>query len=242
MTRFAAIQYKPPKGDPARARQDLVRLGDEAGQQGADIIVCPEMATTGYIWENAEQIAPHAEEARGETYGALSEVSRKHGAWLVCGYPELWEGRLYNAAMVIRPDGALACSYRKILLYDADYAWSAAGIDRQCIPTGEGGLCPAICMDLNDDRLIRFLWERQPRIVAFCTNWIEENIDVLTYWRLRLMGWKGWFVAANTWGMDGETEFSGSSMILSPGGFVAAEAPRTGDTVILAESAELAPE
>jgi predicted amidohydrolase len=237
MTRFAAIQYKPPKGNPSQARADLARLAGEAGGQGADIIVCPEMATAGYIWDSPEAVLPHAETARGETYEALSAVAAEFSAWVVCGYPELADGRLYNSAMVIRPDGGLQCSYKKILLYDADHTWCSPGLQREFIPTDSGGICPAICMDLNDDRLIRFLWETQPGTVAFCTNWIEENIDVLTYWRLRLLGWKGWFVAANTWGLDGDTEFSGSSMILAPGGLVAAEAPRTGDAVILAESA-----
>ncbi len=78
-SRFAAVQYRPPKGEPDAARADLVRLVDEAGRQGAEFIVCPEMATTGYVWSDPGEIRPHCEPARGPTLEALAQKSAKAG-------------------------------------------------------------------------------------------------------------------------------------------------------------------
>jgi predicted amidohydrolase len=244
--RVAAIQFRPPKGRPHAARLALRVLLDEAGQRGADVIVCPEMATTGYVWSSPSELGPHSERAHGETFRMLSEVARQHEAWVVCGFPELFvhperksrSGRsvatLYNSALVVSPLGELVTCYRKILLYEADETWASPGWRRSVVPTRHGDVVPGICMDLNDPRFTRFLTEQQPRMVAFCTNWIEEGADVHEYWRDRLMGFGGAFVAANTWGLDGEVQFCGRSVIFGPNQEVLAEAPAEGDHVLVA--------
>lgn len=233
--KLAAVQYRPPKGEPELARPALAALVDEAGQQGAKLIVCPEMATTGYVWDSEAEIAPHAEPARGPTLAALAPVAAKHGAMVVCGFAEQAEEGLYNAALVIGPDGALLSCYRKVLLYEADKTWSRAGQQRVALRTRLGLVAPAICMDLNDDGLVMMLHRLGVEILAFCTNWVEEGLDVHAYWRQRLRGWRGWLVAADTWGRDRGTLFAGRSVILGPGGVALAELGREGDGVIVAE-------
>ncbi|MEC7984730.1 MAG: carbon-nitrogen hydrolase family protein, partial [Myxococcota bacterium] len=109
MSKFAAIQYKPPKGQPQIAIVELSTLIKEACEAGAKIIVCPEMATTGYIWDSPEQILPHAETADGPLFQCLSSLSNQYGVWIVCGYAEREGQELYNSALVLRPDGTLAC-------------------------------------------------------------------------------------------------------------------------------------
>ena len=47
--KLAAVQYRPPKARPARARADLVRLAGAAVDAGAGLVVLPEMATCGYV-------------------------------------------------------------------------------------------------------------------------------------------------------------------------------------------------
>ena len=124
---LAAIQYKPPKGQTQVARSQLAELVMDAANNGADIIVCPEMAISGYIWNTIEEIWPHTEESSGETYRCLSAIAKQYGVWVVCGIAEREGKNLYNSALVISSSGELICCYRKILLYEADYAWAQAG-------------------------------------------------------------------------------------------------------------------
>lgn len=234
--KLAAVQYRPPKGQVPIARAALVDRVAEAARNGAGLIVCPEMATSGYVWDNAAELTPHAEPADGPTARALGEVARAHGAWVVCGFPELAPDGLFNAALVIGPSGRLVCTYRKILLYEADLPWSRAGWQRIVIRTRFGAMSPAICMDLNDPRLTHFLERTDPAVVAFCTNWVDSGEDMLPYWRERLGFWRGWFVAADTWGEDRGVLFYGRSAILAPDGRAAALGPVAGDDILYAEA------
>lgn len=248
--KLAAIQYRPPKGRPDEARADIVRLVDEACGAGAELVVLPEMATSGYVWSSPDEVLPHAEVRRGPTFRALSERARRHGAWLVCGLPERFHppgvrgpsggpvARLYNSALVISSDGALATCYRKVLLFEADETWANPGWRRPVCPTPMGRLAPGICMDINDPRFIRHLFEARVQVLAFCTNWVEEGADVHPYWCGRLAGWQGWAVAANTYGEDRGVGFSGRSAVIAPGGRVVAQAGATGDAVIFVDTEE----
>jgi predicted amidohydrolase len=155
--------------------------------------------------------------------------------WIVCGYPERDGGRLYNAALVIGPDGALVGSYRKILLFDVDKCWAHPGRERLVVETDFGPVMPGICMDINDPRFVESLHLNAPQVLAFCTNWVNEGDDPLDYWRMRLAFWRGWFVAANSWGEDGDIGFTGLSTILGPDGQVRARAPATGDALLLSD-------
>jgi predicted amidohydrolase len=246
--KLAAVQYRPPKGRVEEARADLVRLLDEAGNQGADLVVFPEMATSGYVWSNPAEVAPHAEDPRGPTFRALAAGARRHGAWVVCGFPERFvhpnsrraDGRVgvsfFNSAWVITPTGELATCYRKVLLFEADTSWANPGWRRPVCRTEFGRVAPGICMDLNDPGFVRHLTDAEAEVVAFCTNWVDEGVDVLPYWRERLAGWSGWFVAANTWGTDRAIRFSGRSAILAPGGRAVVLAEREGDAVLMVDT------
>lgn len=235
--KLAAVQYRPPKGRPDVARDRLAAWVAEAGARGAELIVCPEMATTGYVWPDAAALAPHAEAADGPTFQALSAVARRYRAWVVCGYPERAPEGLYNAALVIGPDGGLVVSYRKVLLYEADHTWAIPGQRRVLVSApGLGRISPSICMDLNDPGHTWHLALHRPEVVAFCTNWIDEGQDILPYWRERLGPWRGWFVAADTWGVEEGVRFYGRSTILSPAGEPVLMAEAEGDALLLVDT------
>jgi predicted amidohydrolase len=231
----SAIQYAPPKGDPAQARGDLQSMTEEAARNGARLIVLPEMATSGYVWESTDEILPHAERADGLTFSMLAKTAKYFQSWIICGYPENDDGILYNSAMIIDDSGKLAANYRKCLLFDADKSWASPGDTRVSINTSFGVMTPGICMDLNDDGFIDYLEQVKPAFIPFCTNWIEEGLDVHWYWNARLEGISGVLIAANRWGTDGNIEFCGRSVIMRPGSEPLVQAPGTGDTILYAE-------
>lgn len=241
--KLAAVQFKPDKADSAAALAALAALVEQAAAGGAQLVVCPEMATTGYLFRDAAAVRPRAELATGPGFQRLAEVARRYGCHIVCGYAERSEesDALYNSARIIGPDGELLYNYRKRLLFPADMTWAQAG-DRPypLVQTRLGPLTAGICMDLNDDRFTAFLRRTQARVIAFCTNWVDESLDVRPYWRYRLAGVRSYFVAANTYGWESEsghapTQFCGASAILDPDGRTLARAAPTGDAVLFAD-------
>lgn len=237
--RLAAVQFRPPKGDPVAAREALGELVHHAGQQGAALIVLPEMATCGYVWADEQAVLPHCERPRGPTFQALAPLAREHGAWIVVGLPEQGPDGLYNSALVIDHHGELVDVYRKVLLFETDRSWARPGQRRPVYDTPFGRMTPGICMDLNDDGFALHLLRERPDVVAFCTNWVEQGEDILPYWVCRMAGWRGWFVAADSWGTDAHITFYGRSAILAPGGHAVAMAAAEGDGVLVVEAEAL---
>lgn len=233
--RVAAIQYRPPKNDPTLARAELRALFEQALREGARVVVAPEMATSGYVWKDEDEIRPLAEEADGPTRAMLSDLAERHGATLVAGFVERCGDALFNAAHVVS-SGREPVVYRKRLLFELDMVWAAAGDRYVTVETPLGRATPAICMDLNDDRFVAYIERERPDAVLFCANWLDQGLDIVPYWRARLGRWRGWFVAANTWGAERGIQFRGHSTILAPDGSVAAQASARGDAVIIIDA------
>jgi predicted amidohydrolase len=232
----AAVQYRPPKGEPDKARKEISDLVSDACAGGARIVVLPEMATTGYIWHDRSKLFPLAEPAHGPLLETLSPIAAKNHAWIICGFPEKGENdTMFNSALVVSPGGKLSACYRKVLLFDADLSWAHPGTERIIIDSDIGRIVPGICMDLNDDGFIAHTIAQLHAIVPFCTNWLEEGIDVHAYWKLRLNEFNGIFIAANSWGFDGATEFCGHSAIFGPGMELLASAGYRGNEIIFAD-------
>ncbi|TNF32144.1 MAG: carbon-nitrogen hydrolase family protein [Deltaproteobacteria bacterium] len=236
--KVAAVQYKPRKGHKPAALEALAAHAHAAGARGAELIVLPEMAATGYVFASRAELDPVAEEARGETLAALAPVAREHGAWIVAGFPERAADKRFNSALVIDPTGALAFVYRKTLLYELDETWCDPGDSGyRAFDADFGRFTLGICMDLNDDRFTAWCAGSGARIIAFPTNWVDEDHRVWGYWAWRIDGTGAALVAANTWGREGTARFRGESAIID-GRVLHAAAPRQGDGVIVADLKE----
>lgn len=231
--RVAAVQFKPVRG---RKREALARLRTLAGQAGraAELVVLPEMAATGYLFPRPELARAVAEPAVGPTFRALAPVAVERRCWIVAGFAEDAGERLYNSAMVLDPDGALAFVYRKTLLFPPDAWWCLPGDSGyRAFETEAGRFGVGICMDLNDEAFTAWCRSAVLDAVAFPTNWVEEGVDVWPYWQARLAGTGAALVAANSYGSEGPLSFTGRSAIVTEGE-VLASAPSAGDAVIAA--------
>lgn len=238
----AAVQFKGDRTDLDGRRRALAQWIWGLGP-GRDLVVCPELAVSGYVFRDVEDARTVAESADGPTFQALSPVARALRTWIVCGFVEQARDRLFNSALVLDPAGDLRFTYRKTLLYDADRTWATAGDSGYAtFDTAAGDFAVGICMDLNDPEFVSWLRSVRPRALAFPTNWIDEGEDVWPYWAWRMQGNGAALVAANTWGLEGDLQFSGRSAVLQPrdaegegaNWWVLAEADDEGDAIIRA--------
>ena len=237
--RVAAIQYKAIRGDLLASLSGLVAHAQQAAVE-SDLLVLPEMAVTGYAFEDEGAAREVAEPPEGPTYEALAQVAREHGCWIVSGFPEDAGAHLYNSAHVIDPRGELVFVYRKTLLYEADLPWASPGDSGwRTFDTSAGDFAVGICMDLNDDGFIAWLTKRRPRALAFPTNWIDQEQTPWDYWAWRMIDTGAAIIAANSYGPDGALKLRGESAIID-GTTLLAAAPPTGDGVLRAELLERA--
>lgn len=236
--RVGLVQFRARKGDLSGSRAELAGLA-AAAAPGADLVVLPEMAATGYVFPDAAAVRAVAEAPDGPTAAALAPVCRAHRCWMVAGFPELAGDRLYNSALVLDPEGELVFVYRKTLLYEADLPWATPGDSGyRAFDASFGRFGVGICMDLNDDGFVEWVAQAGLDVVAFPTNWVQEpaadpSFTTWSYWAWRMAGQRAALVAANTWGTDGPITFTGTSAVLQRGRILAS-LPARGDGVVRA--------
>jgi predicted amidohydrolase len=84
----------------------------------ADLLVLPELCTTGYLFENRDELASYAESIPGGPSAIrLSELARENACTLVAGMAEAHDGQIFNSSVLIARTGAICGCYRKIHLF-----------------------------------------------------------------------------------------------------------------------------
>ncbi|MEH1013982.1 nitrilase-related carbon-nitrogen hydrolase [Micromonospora sp. CPCC 206060] len=113
--KIATIHFAPTEGDVAGNRAKLVDLATEAAQNGAKIIVLPEMATSGYSFFSRSEIATVAETVPGPSTQALGQIADQYDAYIAFGMPQYvpQQNLYFNVAVLLNPLGKVAGVYRK---------------------------------------------------------------------------------------------------------------------------------
>ena len=143
----------------------------------------PECAIPGYMFDSAEEALPYAEEIPGPTTEAFERECARLGVHAICGLLERDGDTLYNAAILVGPDGLIG-SYRKTHL-------PFLGVDRFVTPGDElkvfdtalGRIGLIICYDLRFPEVTRTLALHGADIVALPTNFpmaAKLQSDVIT--------------------------------------------------------------
>jgi len=157
--RIAVDQWRPVTGGVAEGLARLERAAMRAAGDGADILVLPEMALTGYNI-GAEAVRAAALREAGAIEAALSVIARRNRIGLVAGYPRPdGAGGCLNSARFVGPDGATLARYAKTHLYGSvDRKQFVAG--RALSPVvalGGWRFALAICYDIEFPEVARSL-------------------------------------------------------------------------------------
>lgn len=125
----AFVQTRPSFGERA-ANLDralsLARDGARAAERPPDVLVFPELFSTGYLFRDRDETRSFAEPADGGTVAALATLAAELGAWVAGGFAERDGNRVYNSAALVGPRGETRF-YRKIHLFDRERETFDAG-------------------------------------------------------------------------------------------------------------------
>lgn len=155
MVRAALYQGPAQPGSIASNLNAIGRAARSAAAAGADILVTPELSSTGY--NVGQRMIEFAQPSTGETCRRVCEMARGYGIAIVCGYPESDAGAVYNSTMVVGADGHSLAHYRKTHLY-GDYERSvfAPGQDLVTQFDFKGVRCGVItCYDVEFPETVR---------------------------------------------------------------------------------------
>ncbi len=172
--RIAVAQYEPRVGDLDDNRAQAVRWTRAAAAEGADLVVLPELASSGYTFASEAEAAAAAEDPDGgPTVAALVEVAAETGIHVVAGLDERDGDRRHNSAVLLGPLGRLA-TYRKLHLFYDEQSWFTPGASLPVVDLPFGRVGMVICYDLWFPEAVRALALAGADIVAVPTNWVAS--------------------------------------------------------------------
>jgi NAD+ synthase (glutamine-hydrolysing) len=236
--RIALAQMNTIVGDLDGNRERIVRRLEEAREAGADLVLFPELAVTGYPPEDL-LLRPGFLRAAARTLDDIA--SQTSGITALVGTPHL-DRDLYNACAVCS-DGAVKAIYRKQFLpnygvFDED-RYFQPGRELVLLRCGETLVGPTVCEDI---------WQPGPPAtdLALAGAHVVANISASPFHlgkgaeREEMLATRArdnscWIAFVNAVGAQDELIFDGHSLVLDQDGRIVARAPAFQETLIVVD-------
>src|ERR1700676_498432 len=227
--RIAVAQYAPHVGDVGGNRAAAVRWARRATDEHADLLVLPELASSGYVFASEAEASASAEDAEhGDVVAALAEVCSASRMHCVGGVNERDGDVRHNSAVLIGPHGHLA-TYRKLHLFNDEKSWFEPGGNLPAVELPFGKVGMVICFDLWFPEAVRALALAGAEVIAVPTNWVasfrRKVYDDAGYCLGDIMAMAGAgqngvvMACADRVGIERDVQFLGCSIIVGPEGW-----------------------
>jgi len=233
--KLAMLQFAPVFGE---VQENLRSIEQACADLTADLVVLPELCTTGYQFRDRGELLQLAEPAGGPALKKLCEVAGACGGHLVAGFAEKEGDRVYNSAALVGPDGVSGI-YRKVHLFSEEKRLFEPGdagflvLRARGVPVGM-----MVCFDWIFPESARSLALGGAEVIAHCANLVLPFCqDALI---TRALENRVFIASCNRTGteerIEGQKyEFTGRSRIVGPDGTVLAEGPPDAPAVITVE-------
>ena len=206
------------------------RSATTAFEQGADIVVLPEMIIHGYV-ADWKALQPLAESMSGPTVENWTKLAARFDGYIVGGFCERDGEALYNTAVAVGPEG-LILHYRKIHLFDEEKIGFRAGdLGLPVVPTRFGNIGVCVCYDLRFVEVVRVLALQGADLICVPTAWLpgfdqerwdEHGMCPQARGAVFQANLSQVFIAcASQAGKHGDLDFLGSSCLADPYGRLA---------------------
>lgn len=212
-------------GDTEHNRATFRKMVAEAAQRQSDLLVFPELFSTGYVLEEAEQ---YASEPHQGMFAEMSDMATEHQIAIAGSILEKHKNGVANCMVYFDKEGALQGTYRKMHLFrlfdEEKYLLQGESPTVLDLPWGKAGT--AICYDLRFPELFRrYATQNETTMLIIPAEWPLIRIK---HWRTLLMARaienQSYVLATNCAEQSGASVFGGHSMIIDPWGEIILEA------------------
>ena len=224
-------------GNVAANRDKIIERIKTAAGSGARLVIFPEVGLTGYCFESLEEASRYAEPLNGPSAAAIHEACRDTGAYAVVGFIEKADTGLFNAAMVVGPEGVIG-SYRKVHMpfIGADRFLTPG--DRPFaifdLPIGKIGV--NICYDTSFPEAARSLKLLGAELILLPTNWPPGAWRTAEFViNARAQENHVHYAAVNRVGIERGWRFIGKSLVVDCNGDTVAKAGGEAEEMLFAE-------
>jgi N-carbamoylputrescine amidase len=246
--RVAVVQFNPQVGlDNLEANALAVHLRlEEAVKEGANLIVLPELATTGYCFDSREEAFAHAEPVpQGRTVGGWVAFAKERQVYIVGCLPEVEGQQLFDTAILIGPEGYIG-KYRKTHLWNEEKLFFTPGnLGFPVFDTRIGRIGLLVCWDIWFPETARIVSQLGADIICIPTGWVwtppplydASGTCMAAYLTMTAAHANNVFIAtADRIGTERGTGFMGNSLIAGTNGWpVGRIAGPDEDTILYAD-------
>jgi predicted amidohydrolase len=250
------MQFSPLFG---RKEENIERVINSLRGAKADLLVLPELFSTGYLFLNEEELRRSAESIpEGPTVSKFKELAKKENTNLVFGIAERAGNKLFNSSVLLTAKGDCFV-YRKLHLFDREKHLFASGDkELEVFDIGKAKIGMMICFDWIFPEVARILALKGADIIchpsnliltycqdAMVTRCIENRVFAITSNRTgtekigdpALRQAQGGERSRTTEGGGREEEltFTGNSQIVDPKGKILAKANAEEEKVCVIE-------
>ncbi len=231
--KIGGVQFNPKIFEVEENLERALKLVE--GFEG-DLVIFPELAFSGYLFNSKEEITRVAF-YNGTIEKKMMDFSEKHSCAVVYGYAEREGNIFYNSSMLIFPSGKKRV-YRKTHLFFEEKKLFQPGNTGFFVEEFRGvriGL--AVCFDWFFPESFRTLALLGADVIAHSANLVMpycQGSNVYTSIQNRV-----YIATANRWGEEENNgkrlTFTGQSQVTSPRGNILVRGPVKGDVLLTAE-------
>jgi len=187
-------------------------------REKTDLIILPEMFTTGFSMEAAALAEPMG----GKSMKWMHKIAKQYECVVTGSLIIKDDEKFYNRLIWMRPDGTYECyDKRHLFALGKEHQTYTAGTKKLIVELKGWKICPMICYDLRFPVWLRNVDEEYD-LMLFVANWPERRI---AHWRAliaaRAIENQAYVIGVNRVGHDGnEVYHSGDSTCIDPNGNV----------------------
>jgi omega-amidase len=251
LTKIGIVEFKPETANKDNNVSKGLEIIEQAAQQSVDILVFPELWTTGYLAGN--RFGTLAERIPGPTTKLLTSISSRHGIFLVGGsIPEIASRNIYNTLFVADRTGKIITKHRKAHLWGTyENKYFTPGNRCTVVDTEFGKLGFGVCYDGDFQEYSRVLALKGARVFFNPSGYPSPDEDD---WRIFYSGFarqNGFYVVctnlvghesgnfAGDFYQDG-VDFFGESRIIDPFGKTVTQSdPKRKETALYVAEVDL---
>ena len=229
---IAVVNFRLSSAGKSSNQKRIIEYSEAACRRGADLILFPEMCSTGIDIFLDPETSPEGKAALADAIDgdfslAVARVSTKYDAYIIYGAPEIdtKTKKLYNSAFIAGPEGIIG-TYRKIHTFAGENTWCSRGEDPFMFDTPWGPIGIGICYDSYQfPELIRFYANKGSRLYLNLSAECEEvtkrgsRESFYNYYSLLEAAVRCnymYIASANLTGYDKKTYFAGGSCVIGP--------------------------
>lgn len=242
--KVAVVQMEPVVGETEKNLANCLAKVTEAADNGAQLIVLPELCVSGYVFANREEAFALSEPIPGgPSCQAFETLARERKIYLYAGLNENCGDRLYNTAVLFGPDGIVG-KYRKLQIWDDEYLWFEPGdLGLPVFHTPIGRIGMLVCNDCWYQELYRILAMQGADIIIAGVDGPARPhapFDMNTFVVFHAMAAANcsnvYVAVAVRTGIERNEEFAGRSVIVdNAGAIIAGPAGKTGEEILYAD-------